>query len=134
MTTYLVTGASGQLGQLVVDHLSTLVPAGDIIALVRSDDAAKANADKGIATRKGDYEDVDSLKAAFDGIDRLLLISSSEVGKRATQHGNVLNAAKAALSASALPVEQKTLLAQTKGVLYPHVSGCSTCFACAASA
>ena len=96
MTTYLVTGASGQLGQLVVDHLSTLVPAGDIIALVRSEDAAKAYADKGITTRKGDYEDVDSLKAAFDGVDRLLLISSSEVGKRATQHENVLSAAKAA--------------------------------------
>ena len=96
MTTYLVTGASGQLGQLVVDHLSTLVPAGDIIALVRSEDAAKAYADKGITTRKGDYEDVDSLKAAFDGVDRLLLVSSSEVGKRATQHENVLSAAKAA--------------------------------------
>lgn len=96
MTTYLVTGASGQLGQLVVDHLKTLVPAGDIVALVRSDEARKAYEAKGIATRLGDYEDPESLRAAFAGVDRLLLISASEVGKRAAQHKNVLDAAKAA--------------------------------------
>ncbi|WP_238367239.1 SDR family oxidoreductase [Mesobacterium pallidum] len=96
MTTHLVTGASGQLGQRVVDHLATLVPAADIIALVRSDSAAEAYAAKGIATRRGDYEDTAALEAAFEGVDRLLLISSSEVGKRATQHANVLNTAKAA--------------------------------------
>ena len=96
MTTHLVTGASGQLGQRVVDHLATLVPAADIIALVCSDDARAAFAAKGIATRTGDYEDPASLRAAFDGIDRVLLISSSEVGKRAAQHANVLDAAKAA--------------------------------------
>ncbi|EBA07810.1 SDR family oxidoreductase [Sagittula stellata] len=96
MTKYLVTGASGQLGQKVVDHLATLVPAGDIIALVRSDAAREAFAAKGIATRQADYEDPESLRAAFDGVDRLLLISSSEVGKRTAQHRNVIDAAKAA--------------------------------------
>lgn len=96
MTTYLVTGASGQLGQLVVDHLATLVDKDDILALVRSDKAADAYAAKGIATRRGDYTDEAALEAAFAGVDRLLLISSSEVGQRATQHGNVIKAAKAA--------------------------------------
>ncbi|TNE68990.1 MAG: SDR family oxidoreductase [Rhodobacteraceae bacterium] len=96
MTTYLVTGASGQLGQLVIDHLATLVAKDDILALVRSDKAAEGFAAKGIATRRGDYTDTAALKAAFDGVDRLLLISSSEVGQRAPQHGNVIAAAKAA--------------------------------------
>lgn len=96
MTKYLVTGASGHLGRLVVDHLSTLVDKSDIIAMVRSDDAAARYAGIGIATRRADYDDPQSLKAAFDGVDRLLLISSSEVGKREQQHANVIDAAVAA--------------------------------------
>lgn len=96
MTNYLVTGASGQLGQRVIDHLRTLVPADDILALVRSDAAKSAYEAAGIATRQGDYEDSDALRAAFEGVDRLLLISSSEVGKRAAQHQNVIDAAKSA--------------------------------------
>lgn len=96
MATYLVTGASGQLGQLVVDHLASRVAEADIIALVRSDEAANAFAEKGIATRRGDYDDPASLADAFAGVDRLLLISSSEIGKRVSQHGNVIAAAKAA--------------------------------------
>ncbi|WP_420325240.1 SDR family oxidoreductase [Mameliella sp.] len=94
MTTYLVTGASGQLGQRVVDHLRKLVPAENIIAMVRSDSAQEAFHATGVTTCKGDYDDLDSLRRAFDGGDRLLLISSSEVGKRAEQHRNVLEAAK----------------------------------------
>lgn len=96
MTKYLVTGASGQLGQKVVDHLATLVPASDIVVLVRSDSAREAFEAKGIAARQADYENPEALRAAFDGIDRLLLISSSEIGKRAAQHRNVIETAKAA--------------------------------------
>lgn len=96
MTTYLVTGASGQLGQRVIDTLATRVAKSDIIALVRSDKAAEDYATKGIATRLGDYTDTAALEAAFAGVDRLLLISSSEIGQRAAQHGNVIAAAKAA--------------------------------------
>ena len=94
MTTYMITGASGQLGQFVVDHLAKRVPASDIIALVRTDAAAAGFAAKGIATRIGDYDDRDSLHTAFAGVDRLLLISSSAVGERVRQHGNVITAAK----------------------------------------
>ncbi|MFQ1700034.1 SDR family oxidoreductase [Loktanella agnita] len=94
MTTYMVTGASGQLGALVVDALAAHVPAAEIVALVRSDEAAATYAAKGLATRKGDYDDRDSLRAAFDGVDRLLLISSSAVGERVRQHGNAVSAAQ----------------------------------------
>lgn len=93
MTTYLVTGASGQLGRLVLDRLRNLVPATDIVALVRSDAAHAAFAARGIATRQGDYEDPAALRNALTGVDRLLLISSSEIGRRAAQHKNVLDAA-----------------------------------------
>ncbi|GHG90409.1 SDR family oxidoreductase [Pseudodonghicola xiamenensis] len=92
----MVTGASGHLGRLVIDHLKTLVPAAQIVALVRKPETKAAYEAEGIAARIGDYDDVDSLKAAFDGIDRLLLISSSAVGQRARQHGNAIEAAKAA--------------------------------------
>lgn len=96
MTTYLVTGASGQLGQRVIDALAARVAKSDIIALVRSAKAAEDYAAKGIATRFGDYTDKAKLETAFAGVDRLLLISSSEIGQRAAQHGNVIAAAKAA--------------------------------------
>lgn len=92
----MVTGASGQLGRLVVAHLKTLVPAARIIALVRKPELKAAYEAEGIAARLGDYDDPDSLSTAFDGIDRLLLISSSTVGERARQHGNAIAAAKAA--------------------------------------
>lgn len=115
MTTYLVTGASGQLGQLVVDHLQTLVPAEDLVALVRSDEAKQAYAAKGIATRNGDYDDPDGLRAALAGVDRLLLISASEVGKRTQQHKAVLEAAKAAGVGSV--VYTSILNAETSGMI-----------------
>ncbi len=96
MTKILVTGASGQLGQRVIDHLIARGAAADVIALVRTDAQAEGFAAKSIATRKGDYEDVASLKAAFEGVEKLLLISSPAVGQRAAQHQNVIDAAKAA--------------------------------------
>jgi len=96
MTKYLVTGASGQLGHKAVDHLLTLVPAADVIVLLRGDTARAGYAAKGVEIRQGDYDDPEGLAVAFAGIDRLLLISSSAVGQRARQHGNVIAAAKAA--------------------------------------
>lgn len=63
---------------------------------MRSDAVADEYKFEGISTRNGDYDDPDSLIAALEGVDRLLLISSSEVGKRAVQHANVIHAAKTA--------------------------------------
>lgn len=89
-----VTGATGQLGRRVIDSLLTKVAAQQVVAIVRSPEKAQALAAKGVIVRQGDYNDPASLEAALAGVDRLLLISSSEVGKRAAQHQNVINAAK----------------------------------------
>lgn len=86
-----ITGATGQLGRLVVEKLKAKVPTSDIIALARS--TAKA-ADLGVAAREADYDRPETLERALDGVDTLLLISSSEVGKRAAQHHAVIEAAK----------------------------------------
>lgn len=93
---YLVTGASGQLGSLVLAELVKTVPAQNVVALVRRPEAADALAALNVEIRIGDYNDPASLEQAFQGIDRLLLISASEVGKRAAQHQNAIDAAKAA--------------------------------------
>ncbi len=92
-----VTGASGHLGRLVVeDLLARGVPAGEIAAVVRSPEKASALAARGVRVRRGDYTDPQSLTAALAGTDRLLLVSSSEVGQRVAQHRNVIEAATAA--------------------------------------
>ncbi len=93
---FLVTGASGQLGRLVIDGLLKTVPASEIGVLVRSEKAAAEFAAKGLHVHNGDYSRPDSLKAAFAGVDRALLISSSEIGQRTAQHRNAIEAAKLA--------------------------------------
>ncbi|MDF3007488.1 MAG: quinone oxidoreductase [Enterobacter kobei] len=91
-----ITGATGQLGQLVIAALLKSVPASQIVAVVRNPAKADALAQQGIVVRQGDYDDEAALTRALDGVEKLLLISSSEVGQRAVQHRNVINAAKAA--------------------------------------
>lgn len=91
-----VTGATGHLGRLAVQGLLETQPAEDIVALVR--DAAKAAdlAAQGVQVRVAAYDDSPALQAALAGVDKLLLISSSEVGRRFTQHKTVIDAAKTA--------------------------------------
>ena len=91
-----ITGATGQLGQLVIEQLLNTVPANQIVAIVRNPAKAEALSQQGITVRQGDYADESTMTSALKGVDKLLLISSSEVGQRATQHQNVINAAKAA--------------------------------------
>lgn len=88
-----LTGATGQLGQLVVAQLKTRIPASDIVALVRT--PAKA-ASLGIAAREADYTKPETLTKALPGIDTLVLISSSEIGQREVQHRAIIDAAKKA--------------------------------------
>lgn len=88
-----VTGATGQLGRIVVEKLKEKGLADNIVALVRTPEKA---ADLGVAARVFDYTKPESLVASLHGIDNLLLISSNEIGKRAEQHANVINAAKQA--------------------------------------
>ena len=91
-----ITGATGQLGQHVIENLLTTVPASQIVAIVRNPAKATALSQQGITVRQADYSDETAFTRALHGVDKLLLISSSEVGQRATQHRNVINAAKAA--------------------------------------
>lgn len=91
-----VTGATGQLGQLVIKSLLQKVPAGQIVAAVRNLDKAKGLAALGVTLRQADYDQPASWDAALQGADKLLLISSSELGKRAPQHQAVIDAARRA--------------------------------------
>ncbi|MDQ8704430.1 SDR family oxidoreductase [Streptomyces sp. LHD-70] len=92
-----VTGATGQLGRLVVEQLlDARVPAGRIAAVVRDKDKAAGLAERGIELRIADYSAPETLAGAFGAGDRVLLISGSEVGRRVAQHQAVIDAAKAA--------------------------------------
>lgn len=91
-----ITGATGQLGQHVIESLLKTVPASQIVAIVRNPAKATTLSQQGITVRQADYSDEAALTTALQGIDKLLLISSSEVGQRAPQHRNVINAAQAA--------------------------------------
>jgi NAD(P)H dehydrogenase (quinone) len=91
-----VTGATGQLGRLVIQSLLTKLPAAQIVAAVRHPERAADLAALGVELRQADYNQPATLDAAFQGADKVLLISSSEVGQRTTQHQNVIAAAKRA--------------------------------------
>lgn len=94
---FVITGATGQLGRLVVESLLAKgVAADQVVALGRDEERLAGLASLGVATRKVDYTDNAALAAAFDGADRVLLISGSEVGQRIGQHQNVIDAAAAA--------------------------------------
>jgi NAD(P)H dehydrogenase (quinone) len=93
---YAITGATGKLGRLVVANLVKKVPAGQILAAARNPAKASDLAAEGFVVRKADYSEPATLGPALSGVDKLLLISSSEVGQRVTQHKAVIDAAKAA--------------------------------------
>ncbi len=94
--TIAVTGATGQLGRLVIADLLKIAPDAHLIGIARNPAAARDLAHRGVEFRAANYDDAASLATALKGVDRLLLISSSEIGKRAAQHQNVIEAAKAA--------------------------------------
>ena len=91
-----ITGATGQLGQLVIEQLLKTVPGSQIVAIVRNPAKAESLSNQGINVRQADYTDQAAFTTALTGVDKLLLISSSEVGQREPQHKNVIRAAKAA--------------------------------------
>ncbi|KPM46755.1 SDR family oxidoreductase [Jiulongibacter sediminis] len=86
-----IAGATGQLGSLVLEQLKSRTEAGNLVALVRSPEKVE-----GIEARAFDYEKPETLAAALEGIETLLLISGNEIGKRASQHENVIKAAQKA--------------------------------------
>jgi len=89
-----ITGATGQLGRLTIESLLNDVAAEKIVAIVRNPERARDLAAKGVTVRQADYNDSAALEQALMGVDRLLLISSSEVGQRVAQHQAVIDAAK----------------------------------------
>ncbi|MEG6508259.1 SDR family oxidoreductase [Methyloligella sp. 2.7D] len=91
-----VTGASGQLGRLVVAALRERIPANQIVAVARNTDKIADLAAEGVVVRHGDYDAPETLGSALEGAEKLLLISSNEVGRRAEQHKAVIEAAKTA--------------------------------------
>jgi len=91
-----ITGATGQLGRLVIQTLLKSVPAGEIVAAVRNPQKANDLAALGIQVRHADYDQADTLVKAFQGADKLLLISASEIGRRLPQHRAAIDAAKKA--------------------------------------
>ena len=91
-----ITGATGQLGNLVIEQLLQLTAAQNIVALVRNIDKAEHFKAQGIEPREFDYDHPETLVPALSGIDKLLLISANEIGRRTPQHQAVIDAAKVA--------------------------------------
>ena len=92
---YVITGATGHLGRLAVEALLARgVPADHVIATGREASKAADLAERGVQVRRADYTDPGSLRRAFDGADRVLFVSGSEVGARVAQHRAVIDAAR----------------------------------------
>lgn len=91
-----ITGATGQLGRLVIAALLKKVPAASLVAAVRNVEKARDIAALGVQVRQADYSQPASWDAALQGADKVLLISSSEIGQRAQQHRAVIDAAQRA--------------------------------------
>lgn len=91
-----VTGATGHLGRLVVENLLDRgVPAGEIVAAVRTPEKAADLAARGVQVREADYDRPETVAAALDGAEKVLLISGGP-GNRVAQHQVVIDAAKTA--------------------------------------
>lgn len=93
---YFVTGASGQLGRLVVAALAARVGADQVAAIVRDPARATPLFPTGVTVRRGDYDAPETLDAALAGAERLLLISSNAIGARVAQHAHVIDAGRKA--------------------------------------
>jgi NAD(P)H dehydrogenase (quinone) len=92
----LITGTSGHLGRLVVEQLAQRVDPAGIVATARSLDKIGDLAELGVVTRELDYDRPDTITSALDGVGQVLLVSSSDIGRRVAQHTAVIEAAVAA--------------------------------------
>jgi NAD(P)H dehydrogenase (quinone) len=94
--TVVVSGAAGQLGRLVAEQLLGRLSVGELILVTRSPRDLADFAERGVEIRLGDFDEPESLAAAFEGGDRLLLISTLAMGRRVEQHRAAIDAAVAA--------------------------------------
>ncbi|MBF6172997.1 SDR family oxidoreductase [Nocardia blacklockiae] len=93
--TVAVTGASGQLGRLVVEALLRRA-AGPVVAIVRDPAKVADLAERGVEVRQASYADAEALDRALAGVDRVLVVSGNEFGARVDQHATVIRAAERA--------------------------------------
>ncbi len=92
----IVTGATGRLGQDIVEHLLKKIPAAEVGVSVRNPEKASALQERGVRVRQGDFGDPANLRNAFEGASQVLIISSNSSGEAAVEHhGNAIDAAKA---------------------------------------
>jgi NAD(P)H dehydrogenase (quinone) len=89
-----ISGAAGQLGRLTTELLLDRVEPGEIVLVTRDPAQLDAFAARGVNVRRGDFDDPEGLREAYRGVDRLLLISGADVGRRVAQHTEAIAAAK----------------------------------------
>jgi NAD(P)H dehydrogenase (quinone) len=94
--TIVITGASGQLGRATAEAVLERADPSELILVTRDPQRLAGFAERGVAVRAGDFDDPGSLPAAFEGGDRLLLISTHVIGERLPQHLAAVDAAVAA--------------------------------------
>jgi NAD(P)H dehydrogenase (quinone) len=92
----IVTGASGKFARMATEMLLDRVPASELICVTRQPSGLASLAARGVRVRQGDFDQPETLGAAFEGGTRMLLISTLSVGRRAEQHMRAINAAAAA--------------------------------------
>lgn len=91
-----VTGASGKLGRRVAELVAQRVTPHALILVTRNPGALASFAARGVSVRQGDFSDPPSLRAAFAGGDRLLLVSTTDLARRTAEHTSAIGAARAA--------------------------------------
>jgi NAD(P)H dehydrogenase (quinone) len=105
-----ITGATGQLGSLIVASLLERVPAEEVGVSVRDPGRAADLAERGVRVRRGDFSEPDSLADAFEGATQVLIVSANESG------GNAVDAHAAAIDAARAAGAERILYTSHQGV------------------
>ncbi|RIU92587.1 SDR family oxidoreductase [Oceanobacillus picturae] len=94
---FLVTGATGKLGSKIVEKILETIPTSQLVVSVRNPEKAKHLSERGVEVRHGDFDQPETMDAAFTGIDRLLIISADGDNEtRIRQHTDAIAAAERA--------------------------------------
>jgi NAD(P)H dehydrogenase (quinone) len=88
-----ITGGSGQLARRVAELALDKIAPRDLIVTTRTPASLAALAERGVAVRRADFADASTLAPAFAGVDRLLLVSATDLGARTAQHRVAIDAA-----------------------------------------
>jgi NAD(P)H dehydrogenase (quinone) len=91
-----IAGASGNLGRTTADFLLETIDPRELVLVTRDPAKLESYAARGVDVRHGDFDEPETLSAAFAGVERLLLISATDIGRRVAQHIAAIDAAKAA--------------------------------------